>query len=85
MEKVEKSRKVNELKIDFLKPCPRCHTAFVIPFEGEWVAVCDCNPWSLMKEDAIDLWNRRIESWMETNKSVKAHIEREFKEYHWEG
>ena len=34
--------------------------ALTIRFEGEWVAVCDCNPWGWTKEDTIDLWNKRV-------------------------
>lgn len=43
-----------------LKPCPKCHNAYIAKLEGEFVVVCDCNPWGRTKEDAIDRWNKRI-------------------------
>lgn len=66
-------------------PCPRCHNAYIARLEGEFVAVCDCNPWGRTREEAKALWNRRLESWMKTNEAVRQCIEREFKEYPWEG
>ena len=68
----EKSEKVNESQIDFLKPCPFCGSTDVhlIENDREWSEVSitckDCNVWvdhmfdAMSKEEAIELWNRRV-------------------------
>lgn len=69
----EKSEKVNESQIDFLKPCPFCgsdnvHT--VQDYQGYWFVCCDAygcraehgnHKWPFERErDAIESWNRRV-------------------------
>lgn len=67
----EKSEKVNESQIDFLKPCPFCGSTDVHLVndtgKSEVSITCkDCNVWvdhmfdAMSKEEAIALWNRRV-------------------------
>lgn len=67
----EKSEKVNESQIDFLKPCPFCGSTDVHLTEDdrgecEGITCKDCNVWvdhmfdALSREEAIELWNRRV-------------------------
>jgi Lar family restriction alleviation protein len=68
----EKSEKVNESQIDFLKPCPFCgstdvHLVDNDPGKSEVSITCkDCNAWvdhmfdAMSNEEAIALWNRRV-------------------------
>ena len=68
----EKSEKVNESQIDFLKHCPFCgstdvHLVNASSDSNEWGVVCrDCDVWTdnrlmdMTKEQAIELWNRRV-------------------------
>jgi Lar family restriction alleviation protein len=68
----EKSGKVNEGQIDFLKPCPFCgstdvHLVDNDPGKSEVSITCkDCNVWvdhmfdAMSNEEAIALWNRRV-------------------------
>jgi len=63
-EKAEKSRKVNERQIDFLKPCPFCGM--------EPTTIRNCNNviigvrcWNcsldMVDEDYVKKWNRRVD------------------------
>lgn len=68
----EKSRKVKKSQIDFLKPCPFCGSTDVHLVENDRgkseisITCKDCNVWAdhmfdaLSKEQAIELWNRRV-------------------------
>lgn len=68
----EKSRKVKECQIDFLKPCPFCGSKSVQCTQdiyGHWGVEClarGCHAYltnakwaSENKETAIELWNKR--------------------------
>ena len=66
---IEKSRKVNESQIDFLKPCPFCGSKDVEVDEREegcGILCRNCGVWATSgwwwfndSKDAIKLWNRR--------------------------
>ena len=68
----EKSTKVNESQIDFLKPCPFCGSTDVHLIENDRgksevsITCKDCNVWvdhmfdAMSREEAIELWNRRV-------------------------
>lgn len=66
----EKSTKVNKSQFDFLKPCPFCGSdnIFVDEFwerydEPYFVTCNGCGangPYTRKKEEAIELWNRRV-------------------------
>lgn len=67
-----KVRKVNESQFDFLKPCPFCGSEDVHLIENDRgksevsITCKDCNVWvdhmfdAMSKEEAIELWNRRV-------------------------
>lgn len=70
----EKSRKVNESQIDFLKPCPFCDNAdddMLSVFDDKdyikkhrWYVYChECGaqgPRAGSEKDAIDRWNKEV-------------------------
>lgn len=61
----EKSRKVNESQIDFLKPCPFCGSqAKIMHGPGDdWVECMGCHCMSemhTMESRAVEDWNRRV-------------------------
>lgn len=67
-----KKSEVNESQIDFLKPCPFCGSTDVHLIENDRgksevsITCKDCNVWvdhmfdAMSKEEAIELWNRRV-------------------------
>lgn len=68
----EKSEKVNESQIDFLKPCPFCKAhgsdvyvdEFWERYDEPYFVTCHgcgaCGPYADTKEKAIENWNRRV-------------------------
>lgn len=62
----EKSGKVNEIQIDFLKPCPFCQSGNVQAFDIGDTFILYCNdccatgPEADTREGAIEKWNRRV-------------------------
>ena len=72
VENVAGREKANESQIDFLKPCPFCGSTDVHLIENDHgksevsITCKDCNVWvdhmfdAMSREEAIELWNRRV-------------------------
>lgn len=64
---MEKSTKVNECQIDFLKPCPFCGRNAVLYASrpSQWIIQCRnlrcrCRLTAHYKEEVIKMWNGRV-------------------------
>lgn len=64
----EKTEKVNESQIDFLKPCPFCGSDAVFKSKNTTKDLnphvectkCTCIVLGVSEDDAIESWNRRL-------------------------